>query len=66
MLVLSRKRDEVIHIGPDISVRVIRIGPNAVRLGIEAPEHIPIHRDEVRAAMEQAERPASQLRNAQP
>lgn len=66
MLVLSRKVTEVIHIGPDISVRVVKIGPNNVRLGIEAPDDIAIHRDVVRAAMEQADRPESQLRDAQP
>lgn len=66
MLVLSRKTDEVIHIGPDISIRVVRIGPNNVRLGIEAPRDVNIVREEVRAEIEQAERPASQLRDAQP
>lgn len=66
MLVLSRKPGEKILIGPDITIRVVRIGPNNVRLGIEAPRDVNIVREEVRAEIEQAERPESQLRDAQP
>lgn len=47
MLVLSRKENEKICIGDDIEVVVIRIGPSSVRLGITAPENIPIHREEI-------------------
>ncbi len=47
MLVLSRKLDEVICIGDDIEIRVIRIGNGAVRLGIEAPREVSIVRAEI-------------------
>lgn len=47
MLVLSRKPTEIIRIGDDITVMVVRIGPNSVRLGIEAPKDIVIVRDEL-------------------
>lgn len=47
MLVLSRKPTEIIRIGDDITVMVVRIGPNSVRLGIEAPKNIVIVRDEL-------------------
>ena len=47
MLVLSRKRDEQIMIGPDIVVTVVEIRGDKVRLGIEAPAHVPVHRQEV-------------------
>jgi len=47
MLVLSRKREERIRIGRDIVVTVIHIDRNRVRLGIEAPDDIPIMRDEL-------------------
>lgn len=47
MLVLSRGLDEVIRIGDDITITVIRIGPNKVRIGIDAPANLPIHRQEV-------------------
>jgi carbon storage regulator len=47
MLVLSRQRDETICIGDDIKVTVVDIRGDKVRLGIEAPAHIPVHRKEV-------------------
>ena len=47
MLVLSRGLDEVIRIGDDITITVIRIGKNKVRIGIDAPANLPIHRQEV-------------------
>ena len=47
MLVLSRKRDEQIVIGQDVVVTVVEIRGDKVRLGIEAPPHISVHRHEV-------------------
>ena len=47
MLILSRKRDEVICIGDHITVMVAEIWGDKVRLGIEAPSEIPVHRKEV-------------------
>ena len=47
MLVLSRKPGERILIGDDITVTIVRIGPNNVRLGIDAPKEVPVHRQEV-------------------
>lgn len=47
MLVLSRKKNEVIRIGDDISVMVIEIRGDKVRLGIVAPKHISVHRQEI-------------------
>ena len=47
MLVLSRKEDESIVIGDNIVVTVVRISGDKVRLGIEAPTEIPVHRREV-------------------
>ena len=47
MLVLSRKCSEVIRIGDTIRVTVVRIGPNTVRIGIEAPENVVIVREEL-------------------
>lgn len=55
MLVLSRRESEVIYIGDDIKVTVVRIGPNTVRLGIDCPKEINIAREElVRAGKELA------------
>lgn len=47
MLVLSRKPSEVIQIGPDIFITVVRIGPGTVRLGITAPRDVSIMRTEL-------------------
>jgi len=47
MLVLSRKVSEQIHIGNDITITIVRIGPNTVRVGIEAPASLNIVRDEL-------------------
>ena len=47
MLVLSRKPGERILIGEEITVTVVRIGPNNVRLGIEAPRAMNIVREEL-------------------
>jgi len=47
MLVLSRKPGERILIGEDIVVTIVRIGPNTVRLGIDAPGHLNIVREEL-------------------
>lgn len=47
MLVLSRKPGERILIGEEIAVTVVRIGPNTVRIGIDAPRDMNIVRDEL-------------------
>ena len=47
MLVLSRKTGERILIGDEIEVTVVRIGPNTVRIGIDAPKEMNIVRDEL-------------------
>jgi carbon storage regulator len=47
MLVLSRKKGEVIHIGDSIKLTVVDIGRGKVRLGIEAPKDVTIMRQEL-------------------
>lgn len=47
MLVLSRGKQEVIMIGDDITITVVDIRGDKVRLGIEAPRDVPVHRAEV-------------------
>jgi carbon storage regulator len=51
MLVLSRKKNETIIIDDHIVITVVEIRGDKVRLGIEAPKEIPIHRSEVHAAI---------------
>jgi len=52
MLVLSRKQDEKIIIGDSITLMVISIQGDKVRLGIEAPKNVSIHREEVYQAIQ--------------
>ncbi|HUY87960.1 MAG TPA: carbon storage regulator [Pirellulales bacterium] len=47
MLVLSRKRGEAIRIHDDIVVTVVQLGRGRVQLGIEAPAHVPVNREEI-------------------
>lgn len=47
MLVLSRQRDESIIIGDNVVITIVDIRGDKVRLGIQAPTEIPVHRQEV-------------------
>ena len=47
MLVLTRKSGEKIHIGPDITITVLDIQGNKIRIGIDAPEDIAVLRSEL-------------------
>jgi carbon storage regulator len=47
MLVLSRKPGEKILIGDKISITVVRIAPGIVRIGVDAPDDLPILREEL-------------------
>ena len=51
MLVLSRQRDESIMIGDKVVITIVDIRGDKVRLGIEAPQEIPVHRQEVYEAI---------------
>lgn len=48
MLVLARHEEERVFIGSDIVITVVKIKGGMVRLGIDAPEHVPIIREELR------------------
>ena len=51
MLVLSRRKDESVIINNDIRVVVVEIRGDKVRLGVEAPKEVPVHRSEVYEAI---------------
>jgi carbon storage regulator len=61
MLVLSRQRDESIMIGDTIVVTIVDIRGDKVRLGINAPAEIPVHRQEVYEAIQRENLRAAQL-----
>jgi len=61
MLVLSRKKDESIVINNDITIVVVEIRGDKVRLGVEAPKEVPVHRREVYEAIVRGEPVAEAL-----
>ena len=69
MLVLSRKKNESIVINDDITIVVVEIRGDKVRLGVEAPKEVPVHRREVydaikRGENEQRGNPASRVESS--
>ena len=48
MLVLTRKEDQAIFIGKDITVKVLSVFGNQVRIGIDARQEVQIHRDDIK------------------
>jgi carbon storage regulator len=59
MLVLSRKKNESIVINNDITIVVVEIRGDKVRLGVEAPKEVPVHRREVYDAIRRNQLPVS-------
>jgi carbon storage regulator len=66
MLVLSRKKNESIVINDDITIVVVEIRGDKVRLGVEAPKEVPVHRREVYDAILRNEKGAAQTPAAEP
>ena len=65
MLVLSRQRDESIMIGDDVEITIVDVRGDKVRLGINAPKSIPVHRREIYNAI-QREKNKDKDKDAQP
>jgi len=47
MLILTRRPGETVMIGDDVSVTVLSIKGNQIRVGVTAPRNIPVHREEI-------------------
>lgn len=58
MLILTRKIGESIVIDKDIYVTILGINGNQIRLGIDAPTTIPVHREEIHLKIKEQENPA--------
>lgn len=56
MLVLSRKKSESIVINDDVVITVVEVRGDKVRLGIQAPRNVPVHRKEVLEAISREQR----------
>ena len=61
MLVLSRQRDESIIIGDNIVITIVDVRGDKVRLGIEAPREVSVHRREVYEAIQRENQQASKI-----
>jgi carbon storage regulator len=59
MLILTRRVGETLRIGDDVSVTVLGVKGNQVRLGVDAPKDVAVHREEIyqRIQKEQADEP---------
>ncbi|EDL61624.1 carbon storage regulator CsrA [Gimesia maris] len=55
MLVLTRRKDEEIIINNNISIKVLSVKGNRVRLGVEAPDDVSVNRAEIRKLVQQFE-----------
>lgn len=58
MLILTRKKNEQIMIGNDIVITVTDIRGDKIRLGVEAPKEVPVHRSEIYEAIKRQEQEA--------
>jgi carbon storage regulator len=65
MLVLSRQRDESIVIGDNVIVTIVDVRGDRVRLGIEAPREVSVHRREVYDAIQRENLQAAQIQPEQ-
>jgi len=55
MLILTRRAGETICIGEDVRVTVLSVRGQIARIGIEAPDEVPVHREEIKAKIEAEE-----------
>jgi len=62
MLVLSRQRDETIVIGDEVEITIVDIRGDKVRLGINAPRQVQVHRKEVYSAIKQENTDSTRVR----
>ena len=60
MLALTRKRGETIVIGDDINITVLSVSGDSVKLGIDAPRHIPVNRLEIYEQIQEQNKKAAE------
>ncbi|MBS0416276.1 MAG: carbon storage regulator CsrA [Proteobacteria bacterium] len=62
MLILTRRVGETLKVGSDVDVTVLGVKGNQIRIGIKAPKHVAVHREEI---FERIQREAAQAERAQ-
>ena len=66
MLVLSRQKDESIMIGDDIEIAVVDVRGDKVRIGINAPRSVSVHRKEIYERIQEEQKASAQVANSLP
>ncbi len=63
MLILTRKPTEVLRLGDDIKITILGVKGNQVRIGIEAPRELQVHREEIYLRIQQESLPEESIGN---
>lgn len=66
MLLLTRKLGENIRIGDDVKITIVEVKGNHVKLGIDAPPSVKVHREEIYERIQEENRRAQALKNERP
>jgi len=66
MLLLTRKLGENIRIGDDVKITIVEVKGNHVKLGIDAPPNVKVHREEIYERIQQENRRAQELKDNGP
>ena len=66
MLIITRRAGERIMVGDDITIEVMEIVGNSVRIGISAPRSVPVYREEIYTAVRDENRAAAESESAEP